>query len=82
MKEWISGKKEQDLVVSFELMKGFEDPLIIDLAGYIVVSSRSSSKVVKVNKSRYFAAFPYIKTSLLSETLFHIITPKFGAAGL
>ena len=60
VKEWISGKKEQDLVVSFELMKGFEDPLIIDLAGYIVVSSRSSSKVVKVNKSRYFAAFPYI----------------------
>ena len=56
VKEWISGKKEQDLVVSLELMKGFEDPLIIDLSGYTVVSSRSSSKIVKVKESRDFAA--------------------------
>ena len=57
VKEWISGKKEQDLVVSFELMKGFEDPLIIDLAGSRSrSSSRSSSKVVKVKESRNFAA--------------------------
>ena len=56
VKEWISGKKKQDLVVSFELMKGFEDPLIIDLAGHPVVSSRSSSKLVKVKESRDFAA--------------------------
>ena len=55
VKEWISGKKEQDLVVSLELMKGFEDPLLIDLAGKLVVSSRSSSKVVKVKESRDFA---------------------------
>jgi hypothetical protein len=66
----ISGKKEQDLVVSFELMRGFEDSLIIDLAGYVVncmVSSRSSSKFVSVFSERLLIAMIEINESLLKH---------------
>ena len=49
VRDWISGKREQDLVVSNALVKGFEFPIIIDAAVYVMLSSRSSGKLVKIN---------------------------------
>ena len=49
VRDWISGKREQDLVVSNALVKGFEFSIIIDAAVYIMLSSRSSGKLVKIN---------------------------------
>ena len=49
IKEFMSGLREGEiLVVSFELMRGIEHPSIIDTTNTHEISSRTSSKLVKI----------------------------------
>ena len=49
VKEWISGNRQQDLVVSKELIKGFEHDLIVDLTGgFNEIFSRASAQIIQL----------------------------------
>ena len=46
LKKWISGDRKKDLVISYEFVKGYEHPVIIDTTTFGDVSSRCSSKLI------------------------------------
>ena len=48
---WTGGKRKEDMVVSFELMKGTEHNLVIDLSDSFDASSRSMAHVIKINSN-------------------------------
>ena len=55
VKEFLSGQREGEiLVVSFELMRGIEYPIIIDTLANHDISSRSSSKLVRIHPNNFF----------------------------
>ena len=39
IKAWISGKRQGDLVVSLDLVSGFENAIVIDLSQYLSSAS-------------------------------------------
>ena len=48
LKKFNSANRDTDLIISSQLIKGFEHYLIIDVAGFYNNWSRSSSKLIKV----------------------------------
>ena len=48
LKKWISGDRDRDLVVSFSFVNGYEHSVIIDTTVTHDVSSRCSSKLIKL----------------------------------
>ena len=49
LKKWISGERDRDLILSWDLIKGFEHSVIIDTLATHNVSSRCSSKLIKLS---------------------------------
>ena len=48
VKAWISGQRNQDLVVSFELIRGFENDYILDTTSSTEITSRCSAQLIRV----------------------------------
>ena len=53
LKKWISGDRDRDLVVSFSFVNGYEHSVIIDTTVTHDVSSRCSSKLIKLNPNTF-----------------------------
>ena len=68
VKDFISGSSEESeiLITSFELIKGFEHPIIIDTTDAYEISSRTSSKLVKIY-SNWFLNQMVIYEQLLKD---------------
>jgi len=64
---WVSAtKKDRDLVASYELVRGFEYPVIINTGGLAEISSRSSAQFVRV-RSNFFLDMMIAKAELLKD---------------
>ena len=64
IKQWINGlKREQDLVVSYNFIKGFEHEFIVDLTNDIGITSRCSGQIIKITFN------VLLEGIILSETL-------------
>ena len=48
VKAWISGQRNQDMVVSYELIRGFENDFILDITNSLEIISRCSAQLIKV----------------------------------
>ena len=48
IKDWINGRRLQDLVTSSRLVRGFEHDLIINIAGFSDISSRTSCQLFRI----------------------------------
>ena len=55
VKKFMSGSKEDGkiLVTSKNLIKGYEHPIIIDTSKYFNISSRTSSKLVRISSNLF-----------------------------
>ena len=53
VKAWISGQRNQDLITSVELVKGFESPVIIDATAYNEILSRASAKIIRIHSNSF-----------------------------
>merc|ERR1711862_1022446 len=70
IKQFMSGLRGGEiLVVSFEMIRGFEYPIIIDIAGYIEIASRTSSKLVKIYFNKFLEILSF--TDFLAEENHH-----------
>ena len=65
--DWVNGIRQQDLVVSLELMKGFENDCIIDLEGFLEVASRASNKFVRVSTSKFLNKMCILNKLMVEE---------------
>ena len=67
VKEFMSGQREGEiLVVSFELMRGHEHPIIMDTTNYPNIFSRTSSKLVKIYSNKFLDMMA-VSEQLLSD---------------
>ena len=63
VKAWISGQRNQDLITSSELVRGFESPVIIDAASATEIKSRASAQFITVSSN------PFLDMMIVSENL-------------
>ena len=66
IKDWISGKRHEDLVTSIDLVRGFENDFIIGVAGSNEIISRASAQLIKLYPN-YFLSMMCIQENLLSQ---------------
>ena len=50
---WIKDDREQDLVTSFDMIRGFENDIIVDTVGDSAVSSRVSGQLIKISSNSF-----------------------------
>ena len=55
--QWIGGEKEQDLVTSFDLIRGFENDIIVDTVCTSEVSSRVTGLLIKIASNSFLDMF-------------------------
>ena len=48
VKAWLSGQRNQDIVVSIELIRGFENDIIMDTTCFSEITSRCSAQLIQV----------------------------------
>ena len=53
VKAWISGQRNQDLVVSYELIRGFENDIILDTTATFEVMSRCSAQLISLHTNSF-----------------------------
>ena len=83
--KWISGQRNQDLVISYNLVKGFENDIIIDTTGSTAMCSRTTAQVIQISSKILLNNICVLLNNVLAQHLWQDIDimdrnvrPKFS----